>query len=143
MNFFLLVGEWVYNYIRYIKCIYHPTFFSFSCSYYIITAHSLQVVYRLFLNTLPKIASQSLILSLLLKLKVSYCFRYFLDPAIASTLSKTVNGNLESPKKPSAPSEQTYPVRALPAPATVHPHPTTLAFKPPSSQVSRTSRYVS
>uniref|UniRef100_A0A1B6LKD6 Arf-GAP domain-containing protein n=1 Tax=Graphocephala atropunctata TaxID=36148 RepID=A0A1B6LKD6_9HEMI len=62
--------------------------------------------------------------------------RYYIDPAVASAISKNVNGNSPSPSKPNTPSQSTNATPALPTNTAVHPHPTTLAFKAPTPQTN-------
>ncbi|XP_046676462.1 arf-GAP domain and FG repeat-containing protein 1 isoform X2 [Homalodisca vitripennis] len=62
--------------------------------------------------------------------------RYYIDPAVASAISKTTNGNSPSPSKSLIPSQSTSVTPALPTNTAVHPHPTTLAFKAPTPQTN-------
>jgi len=55
--------------------------------------------------------------------------RYYLDPAVASTLDKPVNGSARKPPTPSEPAKVTSSSVQPPPPAS-------LAFKPPSSQTN-------
>uniref|UniRef100_A0A1B6HKX1 Arf-GAP domain-containing protein n=1 Tax=Homalodisca liturata TaxID=320908 RepID=A0A1B6HKX1_9HEMI len=62
--------------------------------------------------------------------------RYYIDPAVASAISKTTNGNSPSPSKSLIPSQSASVTPALPTNTAVHPHPTTLAFKAPTPQTN-------
>uniref|UniRef100_A0A1B6GQG0 Arf-GAP domain-containing protein n=1 Tax=Cuerna arida TaxID=1464854 RepID=A0A1B6GQG0_9HEMI len=67
--------------------------------------------------------------------------RYYIDPAVASAISKTTNGNSPSPSKSLIPSQSANVTPALPTNTAVHPHPTTLAFKAPTPQTSNTNMF--